>query len=195
MLPGPISEIVPFSLLARLARSGRLPYACRQFLWIGFVWRRGVLGYALPGCAPSIAWLVLPGSFVCPALCRVSLSSLLAYGDYCSDYQTDWLGRLARFNCYSAHARNTQVIYSRCFGVMCALLNIGCSRRTLKPTRVPTPLSARIEVPRLINGTQVGKRVCLVCLRSVPPIFCIRLPFAARDVQTICGDKEPGPRS
>ena len=47
MLPGPISEIVPFSLahlrfLATVMHAGNL--------WIGFVWRRGVLGYAF---APS----------------------------------------------------------------------------------------------------------------------------------------------
>lgn len=39
-VPGPISKIVPCS---RTFRYGRMQAI---ILWIGFVWRRGVLGYA-----------------------------------------------------------------------------------------------------------------------------------------------------
>lgn len=71
MLPGPISEIVPFSLahlrfLATVMHAGNL--------WVGFVWRRGVLGYALPALLRRLAWV-----FDCPSVMpAVVFLSLLA---------------------------------------------------------------------------------------------------------------------
>ena len=53
-VPGPISKIVPCS---RTFRYGRMQAI---ILWIGFVWRRGVLGYAfdfaLLRCVPAVSF-------------------------------------------------------------------------------------------------------------------------------------------
>ena len=71
MLPGPISEIVPCS---RTFRYGRMQAI---ILWIGFVWRRGVLGYAFEFLrsfgAFGVVWMLVPTvvSVVASRLLRV----------------------------------------------------------------------------------------------------------------------------
>jgi hypothetical protein len=80
MLSGPIFEIVPFSLahlrfLATVMHAGNL--------WIGFVWRRGVLGYALPAFLRRLAW-VLVCSCVMPAVVSSRFSPVIMCDYGCS---------------------------------------------------------------------------------------------------------------
>lgn len=108
----------------------------------------------------------------------VVLSSLFAYVSLwivMIDY-TDWLDRLGGFS-IATNARNT-LIYG-CLGVMCVLLNVGCSRRTLKPTSLPRTRPCR--GPRLIqrgctlverlrhaqHRNASGEEGSLMCLQSL----------------------------
>lgn len=138
MLPGPISEIVPCS---RTFRYGRMQAI---ILWTGFVWRRGVLGYA----------------FDFFALLRCLRHRLVACADcgfrrrfspVMSDLTTGPVGLIVYENSQMLlceRAQHSSDLQLR-IGVMCVLLNIGCSRRTLEPTSLPHTRPCR--GPRLIQ--------------------------------------------
>lgn len=162
-IPGPISKIVPCS---RTSRYGRMQAI---ILWIGFVWRRGVLGYAFV--------FALLRCLRCRLSTRAGCGFVVAFRLWIVTIQyTDWLDRLGGFSI----ATNTcsTLIYG-CLGVMCVLLNVGCSRRTLKPTSLPRTRPCR--GPRLIqrgctlverlrhaqHGNASGEEGLLMCLQSL----------------------------
>lgn len=136
--PARYPEIVPLFCSRFLATA---LYAMQAIiLWIGFVWRRGVLGYAFGFFALLRCLRVIRLSNLC-------CSSLLAYEDYYHfDCWADWFDRLGGLS-IATNVCDTRVIYNCVLGVMCVLLNVGCSRSTLKPTSLPATSYAPVSRP------------------------------------------------